>query len=455
MDILTSSLKPEIDKVLKGARPPVNHLWEVVFHCRGEESVRALYVTERNLIRNYAKAFSDQLSLTVALPEGDYTFALYPSKEILEATVTMTPLYSGSAFKKNEDGVIVSKRYKVVLVDRRSPVLEQNTPTLPSRDVANRSNIIAIQIQLIDPVIDHIRKSAFGTTFRNSIGANALRVFLGIVSDEANEGTTRAIKGVDLSPGYSERTFEHCVVPHHTQMEQVPSIIDSESGGIYPTGTRYYLQDDQWFVYPIYDLKRYDQSERVVNVINIPRGRLTGIETSYRRTTNQVIILATGETKHFDPTDTVQLQEGNAVRFFDAVKFFDEAAKVTGNKAVADISTTLSEITIEPRENDTDIARLSETPLTTRYYKEMSKLAERSGFYIQIAWENADPDILYPGMPAKFSYLNGSDQIEELYGTLVGVQSRDTPTTNNLVERRFSCTAAITLFLERKVRNTK
>lgn len=455
MDVLNSILKPEIDKVLRNPQPKVNNHWAITFHCRDQENVKALYVNEVNLVRNYTKAFSDQLSVTLSIPEGDYTFALYPSKEVLEATLTRTPLYTGDSFVKNDDAEILSRRYRVLLMDKRSPVIEQNVPIVSNRDTSNRTNIISIQVQLIDPIIDHIRKSAFGTTFRNNIGANALRAFLGHISDEASQGTTRSIKGVDLAIGYSEKVFEQCVVPHHTEMEKVPMTIDAETGGIYPTGTRYYLQGDMWFIYPIYDIRRYDKSDRVLNVINIPRGRLTGIETSFRRTSNQVILLATGETKHFDPTEAIQLQEGNAIKFFDAVKFFDGAATNLGNKAVADPSATLSEITIEPREGDTDLARLSETPLTTRHYREMSKLAERSGFYVQVAWENADPEVLYPGMPVKFSFLNGSDRVDELYGTLVGVQSRDTPTSNNLVERRFSCSAAVTLFLERKVRPAK
>lgn len=451
MDLLASSLKPEIDKVLAAPNGRVFSHWTATFHCRGED-VKALYVDDVTLIRNYAKAFSDQISVMLTIPEGDFSFMVYPSREILELTLRKSPLSASESFRESTNSEIVTKRYRAILMDTRSSAIEQNLPTTSNRETANRMSLIRIQVQLIDPLVDHVRKSVYGGTFRSCIGANALRAFLGSISAMSTDEIAQSIKGVDLADGYSEKVYDNCIVPDHTPMELVPRILDEECGGIYPTGMRYYLQRQHWYIYPIYDLRRYDRASRVMNVINVPRGRLTGVETTFRKTGNQIIILATGETIHFDPTEKRQLQEGNAVRYVDAVKMFDDAVKNNGNRAIADLSKTLSEITVEPRESGKDQARLADLPFTTRHYLEMSKLAERSGFYIQVAWENAAPDNLYPGMPAKYSYLNGSNQVEELHGILVGVQARDTPTSKDLVERRFNCTAAITMFLERKMR---
>lgn len=454
MDVLDSALKPEISKVLNAPKPRVFNHWTAVLHC-GNENIKPMYVDEVNLMRNYAKSFGENLSITLTIPEGDFNFMVYPNREKLQITLKQEPLHSGTGFVKNRDDTVKTKRYNAVLMDQRSSVIEQNSPTVASRQTANRMNFIRVQIQLVDPILDYIRKSTFGATFRQTTGATALRAFLGYISQTVTEGTERRVSGVDVCEGFNPKVIEQCTVPHQTPMEKVPLIIDQESGGIYPTGMRYFLQEDHWFIYPIYDIRRYDKSARVVNLINVPRGRLTGIETSYRQTQNQVIILATGEAKQFDPSQALRLQEGNAVRYIDAVQLFDDGITQSGNKSYANPDKTISEITVDPMGQNTDMAKLSEKVITARHYQELSKLAERSGFYIQLEWENANADVIYPGMAAKYSYLNGRDQVEELYGCVVGIQTRHTPTTNNPVERMFSCKAAITLFLERNVKERK
>ena len=41
--------------------------------------------------------------------------------------------------------------------------------------------------------------------------------------------------------------------------------------------------------------------------------------------------------------------------------------------------------------------------------------------HITLGWENADPDLLYPGMPCKYVFMDHGKYIE-LKGTLTGVQ---------------------------------
>jgi hypothetical protein len=164
----------------------------------------------------------------------------------------------------------------------------------------------------------------------------------------------------------------------------------------------------------------------------------------------ELFYLSTGESIHHDLSEREQLNEGNAVRFLDPVKLFDDYAKVDDNRVVVDQSRVANEFTADRRPDGLNIIKHAERPITSRSNVESSKLALRSGFFVQTRWDNADPDSIYPGMPCQYLYLNTERQVMVLRGTVVGVQARDTPHNTLIRDRKFTTQAAVTLFLNRK-----
>ena len=144
MDVLDSALKPEISKVLNAPRPRVFNHWTAVLHC-GNENIKPMYVDEVNLMRNYAKSFGENLSITLTIPEGDFNFMVYPNREKLQITLKQEPLHSGTGFVKNRDDTVKTKRYNAVLMDQRSSVIEQNSPTVASRQTAQLAGALSLE----------------------------------------------------------------------------------------------------------------------------------------------------------------------------------------------------------------------------------------------------------------------------------------------------------------------
>ena len=67
-------------------------------------------------------------------------------------------------------------------------------------------------------------------------------------------------------------------------------------------------------------------------------------------------------------------------------------------------------------------------------------------------WESADIRHLYPGMGVTYLYLAGN-RVEEVKGVLISVNSIARRTNQNQGEPRFSQSASLTIFVDRKVKD--
>jgi hypothetical protein len=157
-----------------------------------------------------------------------------------------------------------------------------------------------------------------------------------------------------------------------------------------------------------------------LTIINIPPRRLPGIERTYRKDGDNLVVITTGDTKFSDLSNLAQLNSGNGVRFADASKMVDDFVTVKGNKAVAQRGKTNTEVVTDTRPNGINYVTTALRQINANPYVEFSALAARQGSGISLVWENADRNLLYPGMPTKVMYLDGG-AIKELEGVLLGV----------------------------------
>ena len=89
--------------------------------------------------------------------------------------------------------------------------------------------------------------------------------------------------------------------------------------------------------------------------------------------------------------------------------------------------------------------------ITANVFTEYVKLAEKSGAFIQVVWENSNPLLIYPGMPVNYMYLE-NNIARELYGIVIGTQSFITATNKGVANRRFATKTTLTLFVQRTVK---
>jgi hypothetical protein len=200
---------------------------------------------------------------------------------------------------------------------------------------------------------------------------------------------------------------------------EVPHHVHYHCGGLYSAGLGYYLQDDHWYVFPVYDNTRFNDGDPTLTIINVPPNRLPGIERTYRKDGDNLVVLATGDAKFRDLSNLAQLNAGNGVRFADASKMMQDFVTVKGNKAQAARAKNNTEIVGDKRPNNVNYVTTALRGINANPYVEYSALTARQGSGINLVWENADHTLIHPGMPARVMYLDG-DEVKELYGVLQG-----------------------------------
>lgn len=449
MALQDTALFREIRAIAASEAKPVFSRWECIIHAGGKDVV-PLFILDLDIERNYIENYCDALSIEVAVSHGSFNYDVVPNKSTLEVTLRRLAMSESQQPTLDTEYPAESYRYRATLYDNQSDMLASNSPIVQDRQLADRGDFKNVKMQLLDPVIEKLRMQSVGGIFRKTTGINLVRALLGKYSKLAGAEAATRIQGVTIAAGWNTEIRDHIAVPHLTKLTLAPTLINTICGGLYAAGFGYYLQKQQWYLFAPYDVKGYAKSQRSLTILNVPANRMAMPERSYRETPTQVFVACTGEVKHQDVSEQDQLNRGNGVRFIDAKRIMEGFATVDGNKATVSRASNATEIVGEKRDTGLNFAPESDKRITANPLTELSKLALRSGSYIQLTWENGNPDILYPGMMVKFMYLQNSTP-KELFGVLIGVQAHIAATNRSPTNRRFATNVALTVFLERKL----
>lgn len=449
MPLEDSVLYREVRAIAAEGIKPVGQRWECTIHANGQD-VKPLFVNWVDFDRNYVENFTDVVTVEVTISPGTHNFDVVPYKDNLEITLRRIPL-SEAGNSVDNDLEVETLRYRATLFDNKSGTLEGNNPTLNNKAVADRANAIKVKFQLQDPVIERLRMQSVGGVFRDALPTDLIRTVLGKYSKMAGDDTAVNVKGVDVSPKFNPEIRNHYVIPHLTKLTDFPKVVHELCGGVYSGGFGYYLQRNVWYLYPLYDVSRYPETKKTLTLINIPANRLVAPERSYRVTPTQVVVIATGNIKHVDNSEQLQLNYGNGVRFVDSRKVFEGFAQIDGNKATLDRSLNTNEFVNEHRQTKLNHIVESKDRITSNYLTEYGRLAFRAGSMLQATWENSDDSQLYPGMPVKYMYVE-HDTAQEMYGILIGAQTIVTSNTPGPTNHRHTSNTALTIFMDRKIK---
>lgn len=452
MELKNSVLKTEIEALSRAPQYNISHTWEAVIHTPSGDH-KALYVHWVKNFANYTANFSDEMVIALALPAGDYDFAVYKDRDALELTLKKIYTEAGSAVMIKSLNIEEDiQRFRAKIVNPGTDSIAQNAPGAQDRERLNATQTRDFKLQLVHPIADYLRKMSTGGTFSDCRGIDAIRAFLGKMSREAASRVNHEFLGVDVASGFKEQISESIVIPDHVPIIEIPKRINEESGGIYPTGFWYYITGKFWFVYPKMDLQRYfNHTGYRLRIINIPRDRFPESSKTFYVKDRLITVLATGDVKQFDLAEIEQENKGNGTRWVDPNKLFNDYVESGGNKAVADTKKVMTEVSIKARRDNTNFTTASDNPITSRHNIEYSKLASRAGMLVQFTWESAAPELIYPGMPCSFVYLKNELEVEELTGVVTSIEWHSTTQLIDVKDRTFQTKAAVQVFVGRGI----
>lgn len=456
-DISQTTFNREVTKVINDESKQPFYKWKAVL-IADKTKINVFYFNALSNNRDYVNNYTDAICLDLVLNDQEYQRLVVPNRHKLRIRIFKEPvaLLSGNSVP----GKTVCQEFIAMLYDNSSAIMESNTLMNTNSAVGQRAQLVTVRFFLLNKTIENLRLRLLGPTFRETLAAECIRGMLHQETTASASKVSEIYNGLDLVEGHNSVIKKQIMIPHGTPVIGEGSVIrqiEEDVGGIYNSGFGYYYQQGYWYLYPPFNTERFNTSKaRTLTIINVPQDRYPGMEKTYRTTATQLIVISTGATVHQDNSGSAQKNDGNAVMYVDSNKIFNDFYKMEGDKLVVDAKTNVNKFGIkeEDRTTNNQEAVVKNKGVSSQYFKEFGKLSLRLGMIIGCKWENADPDLIYPGMPVCFMYLDG-DQPRQVYGSVIGssviVTAIGQGNGSGRDDRKFSTSVMVSIFIANKI----
>lgn len=454
-DLQRTTLNQEVLKVINDGSKPVFYRYELTIHV-DSNVIRPFYIEEVVSYRDFTSMYHEELSITAAFAASDFNHGIMPYNNRLEATLRKIPIAGMYSTQIKKDQDIKGQRYNAHLYENGSSLIESNMYGNNFPTVADRGGLVSVRIQLVDKLIDRLRGQPIATVVKDTPALDTIRTIFDTYTQFHAKEIGAEFLGVDVVPGWNQTAPKQIAFKTGTRLlgpeKSVPRIANSCQGGVYPSGLAYHFQAGRWYIFPPFDVKRFEESDRTLTLVNVPANKYPSVERTYRKAGGSLVVISTGEVRHRDFSNQQRANAGNGVRFLDANRMMGGFSNIVNGELVINGDKNINEFIVQPREDNNNIVQQGANGgITIGKSNEYAALVSRTGSYVQADWQNADPALIYPGMPMRFMYLI-KDLPYEVMGSVSALETHYRPTNADLRNRVFTAQCVVTAFID-KVQN--
>lgn len=449
MDFDQSPLQPVVmDIVQHGGNTPSVHLSALVYYSE-TEYVEPYRVISEDRLADFTKDFSDGIVISMIIPAGSFVYKLVPNRStlIVEVTRSVDTYMTDTSERSTETTV---ERFKATMVNMEDDLANQYSEHALAEFKLDMFDFRVARFQLLSEFVEKLRTVQIGTVHRYDSVADIIRTEMHKNLDklEAKSG----FEGVTMSGTPKETIDTQVIIPQGTRLVDLPKYLQESERGVYGSGMSAFYRDGQYFVWPTYDLTRFNTSESKLTIINVPQTKYPGVERTYKHDGQHLTIVTTGETASGDASDINQMTQGNASRTASAGSLHNSASfQYDKNKGIANAKDIISEIMGETRKDGIQqLQQGSRIKVTDNTLNELSRNAKNAGRAMQVIWENGYHEAIIPGMPCRLMYWDGTHVLTR-DGVVIGVQSYTSPSSGNVFRGRLVTATAIYIFVSREV----
>lgn len=413
----------------------------------GGFTVTPLKVTNFDIVQDFEDGYSDEINITVLMGAGDYDRYIYPFRDNLEMVVYTQPV-SGVSGTPIASLIKESAKYRAVPHNVKSNVVSANVDIAENKDELNKGNIKPYTFQLLDLNIEQLKsKSAGSAISRKCKVSELIRTVLGKASASVEVDDSVAIKGVELVEPNNTKERDHVVIPQPCKFVNYIDELQNRVG-IYSAGVGFYLSERLWWVWPLYDITRYETAKYRLDICCLPPNRFPGSDKTWLWTGNTLAVVSSSEANYSDFSDQLQLSAGNGVRFGKASTVMDGWANNNKNTMSVKRQDNNNEFVTNSRKTGVNNMVSGSQPFTDNIYREMSVLAKRQGAVMQLGWNFSAPRLLNPGQAVRLRYVEGNN-VRTLYGVVLKAEHFSTTRDKLMASNIHTTNTILTLFLGR------
>lgn len=444
MAVESTNILLEVAEVVESAPQGTHKRFEVMIKA-GDAWVTPIIIHAITRHRDYVKGYSDSMFIDMLVPRGDFAYILEPNKDDLLVDIITYP--TGDIAGGDIEDDIFANRYRGIILTKEDPNLDDARPHASNHSDLNQETI-ELQLQLMKENIHQLRMVTVGRTYRKVVPMDVLRALLTEASQAINVRDEERILGVDVADGYNTTVRESISIPHGKPLTHVVDVLQNEEGGLYGTGVGCYLQGNEWYVYPLFDLTRYEREDKTLTIVRVPPNKFAASERTWRVTDDQIIVIANSGIRVKDDGYSEQLSSGNGVRVTNANNLLS-FGDVEDNKVVFKRKDNIYEFQgQELKHEGLTNTRWGEESATSNPFVHYTRMAFQRGQIVEVEWMHAETDYLYPGMPVRF-YVAADDDLTEYQGILIGANNRYSAGRPGPIQDTFVNEATLLIFINR------
>ena len=416
-----TALWADIRKIILDETKPVRFRYDITIHTE-KEDIKVMKMPNLDIVRDYINNIGDEIHMSLMVPMGDYIFRVWPFRDNLEVSITKKYLYeAGNAVNTSKKPQL--DRYKAIILPDQNKSPKAGEFDQIDKHTLDRMDILMVKLQLLDRSLEPLRIKTTKGIFKDVKQKELIHALLGDESEKVKVDGKPAIDGIDLIEPNNNEKKKFVILPTGTPIVNVPTILHEKFNGVYTTGIGTYLQvmdkKKLWFVYPLYDKTRFDNDKKPKIVFYmVPENRFSNIERTYRQSGDITHVLITGSKHYQDLGEADQMYSGNGFRMAEARSFMKKPVEMTPDGPVGVRNRLNHEVIVTDRKDNLNYAPTADDSVSSNPYTKYSELAKKMVGRLDVVWENANPDVVYPGMPCKYMFLE-NDETHEVKGTVV------------------------------------
>lgn len=408
----------DIKEVLKADKQTVRWTYKAMFHTVDEDvPIGQLLHWEEN--RDYAGMVGGSGHVSFNLGLGDYQYRLYPYRSHMELSIKKVELLEDGGEKEGEIDV---QRYKVIFHTDKNPIPSGTKDSLYDAATLNNAQMVTVHLEIQDRALEPLRRTTVNGTYREVTMKKLIKGLMVGISQRLEVEGKPVVDGIEFEDPDNTDIQSEVVIPQGTLLSNLPTWCQEKSTGVYSTGIGTYFQrydkKNLWFVFPFYKFKRYDTSKKKLLIYNVPSGRLNGVDRTYKVEGDLLKIITTNGANIQDDGTNTELNEGMGFRMSHPKAIMTKPVTIKDGVAKYDRSKLMTEVGYKSRADGMNYAPYIK-PGSNPFHQFSKAFFPRTA-HITLGWENADPDLLFPGMPCKYTFMNHGKYVE-LKGTLTGV----------------------------------
>ena len=401
----------------------------------GEDTLPILNFIQETIYHDFESMFSGDHHITVQVSPSVHKHLVTNQNNIrVELIKTQSTIQGTPA----EAGMSVGRYHNAVMLNAVNPALMAQANTVADANAQEIGAMVDVTFQLMDEYVSDYRLTEVGGILHSATVSDALRYYL---------GDHPSILGVDVVQPNNDRVYDHIVIPVGTRLTKLPRYLQNNYG-IYSSGLGWHLRNERCYTYPLLNHTDFDKKKNTLTILTIPESEIPSMDRTYLVRAGQLFVFSTGEVKHVDAAETVGHNIGTGIRFSRASDLMDRMVNTTSNVSTMSVEENTHVFSFNERPDGKKNIRFTDGRFTDNPWKDMSAIAKGLITGMVLNWDNADPDLLYPGMQVKVMYKD-KGTIESVQGVLTSLKVVTRPRTRAITDNNYTTTCVLGVNVKR------